>query len=585
MPLAHSVPPFPLRVALVGATTFLATPVLAVAGAIVGWQRIVSAYGKGITIASTVLVGGGIVRLVYEVVMPFIAKHGDLLAPFALANGLAAAACYAALELQFGLHGMAAHANLAAWASRLFGGSPLVAALPISVPFGGVMVGLLAGLLAPLLWPLTIRACWPGELRTAALRSGTTAPLVDFYFSWCLPAAVPVSLLAGYALHLSLERFILGTVTARPWQWGGALPLLLALSTAAVGYSTLCVPALSECFWCERLDPQTGERYSFNVRTGLSAPSVSNALDAAETRALLKALHELQTPLLTRLRDAWRRGSGEGPADRGGATSRLRVRMDSAQADLPLVDASAHADLVLALDMLARAQVLHARAAAARAAPVTHQEAEDAEDPALQLRALNAAARSRLGVDVEALLRIARAAVGSSRRIHMCESAHPDGESDRARASRLARREDARALLRRVREHAGEAVPVGGDDSDPAGRGASWLPHGWAATSGTQGQKRRAAVLVSNLMHNLSAVEEALVGVGGASGGDFAPALCASSHDFDMDADMFARARDDEARARRRAERSRQVRTAIFKGIRLTAALLVLWLLVFRSGS
>jgi hypothetical protein len=575
-------------VALVGASTALATPALAVAGAIVGWHRIVSAYGKGITIASTVLVGGGIVSLVYQVILPFLAKHGDMLAPFALANGLAAAACYAALELRFGLQGMAAQANLASWASRLLGGSSLVAALPVSVPFGGVVVGLLAGLFAPLLWPLTIRMCWPDELRTAALRGGTTAPLVDLYFSWCLPAAVPVSLLAGYALHLSLAGVIFGSPTAPPWQ-RTALPLLIVLSVAAVGYSSLCVPALSECFWYERLDPQTGARYSFNVRTGLSSSSVSKALDASETRALLEALHELQTPLLSRLRNAWRGSSGEAAPDTGRPSAHLKVRVDCVQPDLPLIDASAHADLVLALDFLARAQVLPVRGAAsppAVPAPYEKEEGQNEaskEDPTLQLKALHAAARSQLGVDLEELLRCARAAVGTSRRIRLHASAPPGGESDRGRAHRLARREDGMALLRRVREHAEEAVPVGADGSDAGGRGGSWLPHGWTVTSRDHGQRRRATVLVSNLMHNLSAIEEVLVSAAGAAGDDLASAQGASAGYFDRDADVFVKARDGEAQARRRAERRRQVRAAIVKVTRITAAVLVLWYLVSRS--
>ena len=103
-PLPHlGVPPFALRVALVGASTSLATPVLTVVGAVVWWHRAVSACGKGVTVVSFVLLGGGIVRIVYEYVAPFTSKHGDLVAPFALANGLAAATCYAALELRFGL--------------------------------------------------------------------------------------------------------------------------------------------------------------------------------------------------------------------------------------------------------------------------------------------------------------------------------------------------------------------------------------------------------------------------------------------------------------------------------------------------
>lgn len=576
-----SVPPFALRVALVGASTSLASPVLAVVGAVVGWRRLISAYGRGVTLTSTILLGGGIVRLVLEYLVPFVAQHGDLIAPFALANGLAASVCYAGLEAHFGLSGMVAQANVAAWGSRLMGGSPLLGNMPLMVPIGGVAVGLLTGALAPFLWPLTIRVCWPEELRMAALRDGTTFQLIDLYFSWCLPVAVPVSLLAGYALHIALASTLTGSATSLPWQQS-ALPLFVGLSLAGLSYFLLCVPALSECFWSERLDAQTGEAYSFNLRTGARTSSIEAALHASETRALLSVLHEIQVPVLGRLRKAWWQSnrSQDEPAGKAALaplTPPFGMRSNGGQPDLRLIDASPQADLTLLIDMLARAQVLRIDLAIARGTDGSHDQEELAM---LRLNSLSSMAASRLGVDLDVLLSDVRAIIGARRRLERYSTAATSSRSSRGvRARQAAERQHTRELLSRMRAHAKTAALARHYVEET---GTTWWARGWADAWGTNSQQRLAAgQLLSNLLHNIGIVEDVLLNV--------RPFVALSKekklgvgedwwNDFDLDVDAFLQARAKEEVLKRHQERVRRMKEVLLRTTRLVATAFVLWL-------
>ena len=105
-----SQPPFAMRVALVGTTVGLATPLLALGGVVFAWYRFLPLYGAAghaLRTAVSVLVGGGIVTLTWGHVGPFLANHADLVLPFALANTVTAAFWYAALEARLGLPLMA----------------------------------------------------------------------------------------------------------------------------------------------------------------------------------------------------------------------------------------------------------------------------------------------------------------------------------------------------------------------------------------------------------------------------------------------------------------------------------------------
>ena len=88
-------PPFAVRCGLVGTVTAAATPLFPVVGA----YRLVSHFvpNKG---ARLLLLGGagGIFSYAVRDALPLLVDHAELVAPFAAANGLVAAAAYGALE-------------------------------------------------------------------------------------------------------------------------------------------------------------------------------------------------------------------------------------------------------------------------------------------------------------------------------------------------------------------------------------------------------------------------------------------------------------------------------------------------------
>ena len=337
--------------------------------------------------------------------------------PFALSNALAATAWYALLEQQLGLARMAGHvesASLARWLPLLsqlgvFRGavsSPLRPSHPTAstgtttrisqVPLGGLALGVATCLSAPLCWPAAIRLCWPDELRDAIFGEGDDVwPLVDLYWQIAIPVGLPVALCSGVAmqalpLHPPRQRaghpprpgfarpprpappccccadvpstwqallgpLLLGTASSRPWT-STALPALAALACATLMYVSRCRPALDDSFWIERISPR-GELYSANVRTGAVSAGGARAHAASETRALLRALREVQTPLIRRFINRLR-GTSTANEERGCAGMGVRIVGDCAQPDVRLSAVRAHADALLVVDCLVREQVI-----------------------------------------------------------------------------------------------------------------------------------------------------------------------------------------------------------------------------------
>jgi hypothetical protein len=250
-------PPFPMRVALVGATVGLATPLLALGGVVFAWYRFLplSAGGRGARAAISVLIGGGVATLTWSPVGPFLLNHADLVQPFALANTIAASFWYAALEARLGLQTMAGRFEAGALPAII---PPRLLPSHISIPVGGLAVGLLTGASAAFLWPACIRVCWPDEMRELLLgRRQEATHLIDLYLQLAVPVGLPLAALAGYGLHGLLADVLLRTATPRPWT-ATSLPLLAAVLGAGALYFGTCSPYLEDLFWESRIDPSTG---------------------------------------------------------------------------------------------------------------------------------------------------------------------------------------------------------------------------------------------------------------------------------------------------------------------------------------
>ena len=121
-------------------------------------------------------------------------------------------------------------------------------------------------------------------------------------------------------------------------------------------YVSSCRPALDDSFWVERISPR-GELYSSNIRTGDVSAGGARAHAAAETRALMNALREMQTPLLRRLIERLR---GTPATDEAPGCVGMGVRFvgDCAQPEVRLGAVRAHADALLVVDCLVREQAL-----------------------------------------------------------------------------------------------------------------------------------------------------------------------------------------------------------------------------------
>lgn len=258
-------PPFPLRVALVGSSVGLATPLYVLGGLVVGWYRLLpqSIGGQWLRTGISALVGGGITTITYHYAAPFLQRHADLVQPFALASGTTAAVWYSVLEARFGIEFLAGHVSLATVAEKtpaFIGGllKQLGPATTLRLPVGGVAIGLLTGCTAPFLWPSCVRLCWPIELQEAVLGARDASHLVDIYLSWLLlPVGLPVSVVAGVGMQSLLGPVLLPSGPA-PLPWTStALPLLCAILGAGILYFSVCRPTLEDLFWERRIDVVT----------------------------------------------------------------------------------------------------------------------------------------------------------------------------------------------------------------------------------------------------------------------------------------------------------------------------------------
>lgn len=274
--------PFPLRVALVAAATGAATPFFVLAGAALMWTRYLpnSIIGLGIKYGIGVLGGCGIVGLVYNHLAPWVLTHGDLVLPFAVANGVTAGLWYAALETKMGLQWMAGLVSLEAVPAALRGVLKLVsvpgvgavgaeaaaqgvAASSAGLPVGGLLVGVLTAATSFLLFPPMMDLFLDSELKAFIFPHGTTT-LADWYVNMLVPVGLPCGMCCGYALHALLAKPVLTQTPVHP------AALLAGLLTTMGLYWYKSKISVDDLKWVHRIDPATGRLYSLNVGVGES---------------------------------------------------------------------------------------------------------------------------------------------------------------------------------------------------------------------------------------------------------------------------------------------------------------------------
>ena len=285
-------PPLPVRVLTVGLSVGLATPLYTIAGVFRVWSNVLpkTPLGKSLKVAAGILLGGGAVTLVYEVIGPLFLHYPDLLLPFALANSAACMVWYGAAELLFGLEALSGSLTPAMRASLP---SIIRALLPsMGVPLGGPVIGALTALTAPLLWPIAFRACWDSELYNTILGTDDneqgTSWVMDAYYSILLPVGLPIGIVSGLSMHMILKPVVMG-VPSVPWTLC-ALPVLATVIGAGALYFRRGKGTASEFLWQRRMDPLTGCDVSYNVRTRVTERSFKHADAAAVRRLVLKVL-------------------------------------------------------------------------------------------------------------------------------------------------------------------------------------------------------------------------------------------------------------------------------------------------------
>eukprot|EP00467_Chlorarachnion_reptans_P023119 CAMPEP_0114522194 /NCGR_PEP_ID=MMETSP0109-20121206/20613_1 /TAXON_ID=29199 /ORGANISM="Chlorarachnion reptans, Strain CCCM449" /LENGTH=604 /DNA_ID=CAMNT_0001703397 /DNA_START=211 /DNA_END=2025 /DNA_ORIENTATION=+ len=290
-PVVESVPPFIVRVGLVGASAGVLTPLFATGGLIGAWYKYKpnTVQGAFLKYGSILAVGGSSYTFIFRSLIPFMTHHGELILPFALSNALSASICYGILEKYFGLQFVAGtlDAKRYPWlTSQLsnFG----VRHLPVA----GSIVGVSAAALSVVFWPAMIQLCWPPELQAAVLGNNNQLSwLGDLYFMLFLPVGLPIGIFAGIGIHQLLVSTVSGS-TGSPWQ-GRAGVIFISIILASILYFKICSTSVSDLYWEVRVDPSDGKLYSYNIRTDEKRKGASKADDSALYRTTIFMLSKI----------------------------------------------------------------------------------------------------------------------------------------------------------------------------------------------------------------------------------------------------------------------------------------------------
>lgn len=285
-----SIPPLPIRAALVGSGVCLATPLFPV----IGFVQLVYRIAPSTATRLTLLGGGaGILSFAAHTLVPNMYYYAPLLFPFALSNAVCSAGTYFVLD--------------ALWGRDV---RSLASLRVLHMPVMGAVVGGLTGALAPMLyWPVCSSFY---DLQVAISAEGMTNFFYNYYI---LPFSVTTGLIAGCMLHNVLALCILGIrgqswiISAGPILAGslGAAVMLYSMSRFDVPIlqpSQECIDSKESCYvdteslwWIIRIDAKTGKAYSAQVAhgTGETVGREPGIVCAVASRKLREALQARMT--------------------------------------------------------------------------------------------------------------------------------------------------------------------------------------------------------------------------------------------------------------------------------------------------
>ncbi|GMH52782.1 hypothetical protein TrST_g13555 [Triparma strigata] len=221
-------PPLAVRTALVGTSTALLTPLFPV----IGFNQLAFRWLDPAT-RSAITGGSSMLYFSAMVLAPNSFYYAPILLPFALGNGVTAAAVYASLDVM------------------VCGPQALAAKKLGPIPLAGPVIGGATAVIAPFTFPVSMAVVWPdGPIGTAVLLDPETYRVID---SICmnkivLPCLGMTGFAAGLLIHVGLKPVIVG-IPGFAWQkLAGAILGASVLGLGAL-YSTgmrTDVPHLSE---------------------------------------------------------------------------------------------------------------------------------------------------------------------------------------------------------------------------------------------------------------------------------------------------------------------------------------------------
>jgi len=207
----------------VGSTVGLGTPIFALVGSVVAWNRMLPK-NKFVQALSACFIGGAGGTLFFGGLVPFLSNHSEVVLPFSIANGLCAAAWYTVLDYSLGISVVLGSPEILSGAAAVETFSSLGALgaplLRISqfcvrwgVPLGGPAVGLLTAASAGYMYPIVAHIVWPAELKKIFGPSMDTSNPLSYSFSYFLdlhhfffiPVSLPVALMSGFGIHKILS--------------------------------------------------------------------------------------------------------------------------------------------------------------------------------------------------------------------------------------------------------------------------------------------------------------------------------------------------------------------------------------------